>query len=230
MVIVLTLGLTASAQTGLLSYWPMDEGNGPTVQDTTGPNDLTLTNGPTWVTDHTGSGNSAIGLDASSGQYLTGGNVLALDKQAPMSAAGWVYVPDTSYATAETMGLIGNLDNNSPNDGWGILLSNKRLKFDMYGQGGSGRLRLYKNAALPTDQWLHLAVTYNGNDSAWSGITFYVDGIPVPAGEITVNNSSAGGTLAPDHNFGIGGYVGAAVGRYFISVCADGETISGDAY
>ena len=203
---------TAYVAPGLRSYWPMDDGSGSaTAADVIGGHDGTLTNMDTnaaWVTDHTGSGDSALQFDGSN-DYVNVGNVgeLMLSKQEPMSLAGWIY----HEGSADTMGLIGTLDNNSPNDGWGLVSSDRKLQFEMRAASGSGRLRAASQDQLPVDTWVHVAATYDGSDSI-NGLTLYLDGSPVA---LDVKNNTAGGSLPTDHNLALGAYGGDAVGRYF---------------
>ena len=54
--ICLACARMAGAQSGIVSYWPLDEGFGTAARDVFGPNNGTLVNAPAWVTGHFGSG------------------------------------------------------------------------------------------------------------------------------------------------------------------------------
>ena len=104
----LVLCVAASATNAhLVAYWPMDEGAGPTVGDTTGVWDGTITGNVTWV-----DGKEGTALEFPGGQnYVNCGNV---DIGPDLTLAYWCFNPEKAFE--RSIGQHGG--NYSAEPGW----------------------------------------------------------------------------------------------------------------
>lgn len=157
-----------------------DETSGTTAADATGNGwNGTLVNGATWTTGQSG---GAVNLAKASKQYvsLPSGVVANLSD---FTISAWVY--QNSATTQARIFDFGNGDGMyGGTDPWGnqIWLAERymyltsqgsagKLRFGITRSCGSGEENVDGNAALPTNQWVHVIVTKNG-----SVVTLYVNG------------------------------------------------------
>ncbi|GLU35147.1 LamG-like jellyroll fold domain-containing protein [Trinickia caryophylli] len=156
----------------LHTYLPFDEASGATAADATGnAHSATLAPGASFGAGKLG---NALVLDGTSG-YANLPNDLLADVS-DFTIAAWVYwtsakrwarVFDFGAGTGRYMFL-------SPMGGAGVV------RFAITTNGGHGERRLDGKAALPTNQWTHVAVTLAGTTA-----TLYVDGAAVAsAGDV----------------------------------------------
>jgi len=164
LVVVLALAAAASlvwaSSVGLVSYWPFDEGSGPTAFDAVNGNDGTI-NGATYVPGKFG---KALNF-AASGDLVTVGND-ALLRPAKVTVSDWVR--NVGAPTSYDYILAKTLDGG-------------KASYAFY-TGGSGGLFFYVSGStyyLSHDAgsgiwdggWHHIAGTYDG-----SSVRLFVDG------------------------------------------------------
>ena len=171
----------ADVEDGLVAYWAFDDGGGTTAIDY-GPNtyDGTLEQTPEWTTGPTGFG-SALSFDAGDSQdgvycgtECDPGDIFTL--------ALWAYW-DGTYP--ETLGAVHFL---TKSNGWGSTtmrwqwelkaghrLEDRKDKIAMVSKAG-GSVTISQDA-MPKNEWMHLAVTFDGSDA-----TLFVNGVADPLG------------------------------------------------
>jgi hypothetical protein len=150
----------------LHTWLKFDETSGTTASDATGNgHNATLINGPVWAAGKSG---NAVSLDGTN-DYLalpTG----ALTDLSDFTIATWVYLnSSTNWARLFDFGSgTGRYMYLVPKSGSGVV------RFAVTVDGGYGEQFINGSAALPTGQWVHVAVTLSGTTG-----TLYVNGTVV---------------------------------------------------
>ncbi len=194
-----------------LAYWSYNDGSGATLTDSVAGRNGTLTNmdpSTDWVAGRTGTaGDYALDFDGSN-DYIALGVQAALNfnKNVPFSVSTWIYDRSAS-GTGGTMGIVGTIDSTNFY-GWAIDRQSvgPLMRFEM--TSTTGRKLALDSAAYPVNQWVHVAVTYDGSDNA-NGMKVYING--VPSG--TINSNQSGGALPTTNPGAIGSYGGTS--RFF---------------
>ncbi len=168
-IIVNTLGqITTRFETGLVGYWPMDEGTGTTAYDASGYGyNGTLVNGPTWqfgtsckVGDCLSFNGSNNYISLPSGTYFSG----------PFTITSWVYV--RSYNNWSRLLDFGN-GAGSDNVLFAISQGTSGDAYLESWNGGTRGFSLSSGAPLPLNQWVFLVGEANGQNA-----TIYLNGQP----------------------------------------------------
>ena len=156
----------AITATQLHTWLTFDQGSGTTAADATANgHNATLVNGPLWVAGRSGNAVSLDGVD----DYLalpTG----ALTDLSDFTIATWVF-----WNAAQTWTRIFDLGSGTgrymyltPKNGSGVV------RFATTVDGNYGEQGINGSAAVPTGQWVHVAVTLSGTTG-----TLYVNGVAV---------------------------------------------------
>jgi hypothetical protein len=156
----------AITATQLHTWLTFDQASGTTATDATGNgHNATLVNGPLWVAGRSGNAVSLDGVD----DYLalpTG----ALTDLSDFTIATWVF-----WNAAQTWTRIFDLGSGTgrymyltPKNGAGVV------RFATTVDGNYGEQGINGSAAVPTGQWVHVAVTLSGTTG-----TLYVNGVAV---------------------------------------------------
>ncbi|HEX7633707.1 MAG TPA: LamG-like jellyroll fold domain-containing protein [Noviherbaspirillum sp.] len=147
----------------LHTYLAFDETSGTTASDATGNgHNATLINGPVWTAGRSG---NAISLDGVNDYLeLPAGIVSDL---ADFTIATWVY-----WNASQTWARIFDFGSNT---GYYMFLSpragNGTARFAITNSANYGEQVISGNTALPTGQWVHVAVTLSGTTG-----TLYING------------------------------------------------------
>jgi hypothetical protein len=151
-------------KTGLVGYWPMDEGTGSRANDMSGRgNKGTITN-PSWVAGKFGKGLNFNG----SSSYITAGSGSSLEVSDTVTLSAWVKSPDW-HPTAVWRAIF---DKGS----YGIYVqpSSNVLRFQLV-LTTTGIVTVDSNA-LNTNQWYHVVGTYDKNAGA-NNLKIYINGV-----------------------------------------------------
>jgi alpha-tubulin suppressor-like RCC1 family protein len=144
------VGTTIAVPTsGLIAYWPFNEGAGTSAADATGNgNTGTLTNGPTWVTGKVGA--YAVNFDGVN-DVVDAGSAAIIDDIAQKTICAWIYP-------------------RAPLTGDNVVISKEASDgnggFRMYSSGNGvvtfGRNWAESGADTDYSQWTHSCMTDNG--------------------------------------------------------------------
>ena len=151
--------------TGLVAWWTFDEGAGTVAYDGSGNNNhATLTDGATWIQPGApGKGGSAISLNGTSA-YLRVEHSPSLNLSNAATFEMWVYGGGTPAKQIIGKGNVGDgtawwswcslrLDNDPP----------YYRQINFRNRVGENANALNSNTAIPTDEWTHIAVTFDVN-------------------------------------------------------------------
>lgn len=162
----------------LVALWPMNEGSGTTVGDSSG-NGLTAafatsTAAPAWQTSNCHSGACVVFTAVPETRVNLPANAL-LNITGNLTLGAWVRVTTVSL---DNQTLIDGRDTAYPWPGYALRLSGGTPQF----WSGSDATTSWKTAgySIPPNEWHHIAVTLTGTT-----IQFYIDGFP--AGTVTGN-------------------------------------------
>ncbi|MDE2227336.1 MAG: LamG domain-containing protein, partial [Patescibacteria group bacterium] len=175
--------------TNISAYWKLDNN----TNDSTGNHTAaTLTGSPSYVT---GLINQALSFVKSSGQYMDSGfNPTTYNN--PFSLSLWIYPTVLAEPFAHN-GYTGNADSSNGTFGWvAETTSGGNVHFEADDNGSSIIFNITSSAAVTTNAWNHIVVTYNGSGT---GI-IYINGSSSGTG-----SGTAGGT-APINNLQFANY------------------------
>jgi hypothetical protein len=171
--------LNGRCETGLIAYWPFDEGSGSQVTDASGNGYDATATGTEWVEGVVG---GAIRIGPSSA-YVSVGDQMN-DVAPPFSVSAWVWVD-----ASERPALLVASDANSESwyGFWIQRLADGTLDVS-YGSGsGAGprtRRTLTTEAPLPAQEWVHIAAVVGPE------LSLFVNGV-----EATGTLSGSGGAM-----------------------------------
>lgn len=151
----------ATCPTTLVGYWKFDDGSGSTPDDSSGNGNHSNRNGPSWTTGQVG---GALGFDGSN-------DTVTINSSAPLNtmngkASVSVWVRPTAFDSV-----------------WRRIITraeypNQQFYMESVGDGsgriavGIGPVSLTSAAALNTNTWYNLTMTYDG-----SVLKFYINGV-----------------------------------------------------
>ncbi|MBL7185608.1 MAG: hypothetical protein ISS70_04730 [Phycisphaerae bacterium] len=161
--LVLVLGLAAGVasadiETGLVGYWPLNEGTGDTTADISGNgHDGTLYNGATWILPGF-IGNAAMNFDGDPGSRVSVGT---WDPGDLLTLAVWARWTGEQNKAPRT-GIIGKRDDWT-NDGirwFSEVMTTGEVRMRTFNQtvgSPAGMLTAF------IDEWAHIAITFDGS-------------------------------------------------------------------
>ncbi|MHC4242714.1 MAG: LamG-like jellyroll fold domain-containing protein [Planctomycetota bacterium] len=184
---ILLVGLAVGAanadiQTGLVGYWPLNEGAGDTAADMSGNgHDGTLNNGATWISPGF-IGNGAVNIDGNAGSRVSVGD---WDPGEQLTLAIWVRW--TGEENSPRTGIIGK------RNGWSA--ETIRWFSEVVTATGQVRMRNYtQTVSSPAgaltafiDEWAHVAITFDGTT-----VIIYLNGEEVGSGPFSLGMHEAG--------------------------------------
>jgi hypothetical protein len=174
---------TPTPSQGPTVWYEFDESSGTTASDSSGNGqNATLVNGPTWVGGTIG---NAVNLDGSNDYVSMPSGVVS--ELSDFSIATWVQLDTISdwsrvfdFGTGETVNMFLTPQNGSTG----------AVRFAITTNGNGNEQQITGSSALPTGQWVHVAVTKSGNTG-----TLYVNGSAVGSNNsMSLSPSSLGST------------------------------------
>jgi hypothetical protein len=93
----------------------------------------------------------------------------------PFSAAAWVKLP----ANDASGSIVARMDDGNNFRGWDLWSEGRRVGAHIINKWPENALKVVTSDPLPADEWVHVAVAYDGSRQA-SGIRVYVNGEPKP--------------------------------------------------
>jgi hypothetical protein len=171
----------------LVGWWKLDDGSGSTAVDSSSSgNNGTLTNSPTWVSGHVGSG--ALSFVSSSSQVVTA-NTTALSGLTKATLAAWINRTSTANKVAVGAGSISGA--NRFNFLW-------YLDGNVYFAFGNANSAAYASCALSGTGWHHVVLAFDGTLTGNARIAAYIDGVT----KTLTYNTTPPSSLPTSSNFG----------------------------
>ncbi|HEY7375114.1 MAG TPA: LamG-like jellyroll fold domain-containing protein [Polyangia bacterium] len=176
------LRLEDPTETGLVGYWKLDEGSGPSTRDWSGSlNTGALSSGARWTSPSSSIGfddATAVSFNGSSG-YVSVGTTSLPAANAAQTISAWVNITALPGSASSIVALTGASS--------AVKLGLSATQLRVLRNDGTA---LISTAAPSTGAWHHVAYTWNGS----SANNLYVDG--VAATPTATTHDSAGVTGA----------------------------------
>jgi len=177
--VLITGAANADITTGLVGHWAFEDGTGSTTAVDSSPNgyDGTLVGTPTWTDGPEDFGGALLFDAGSSGDGVECGT--ACDPGDVFTLAIWAYwngnpAPDDCSVHFMTKGNSWNVADMRWQ--WELWAGRPGDLLDKVGIScaGFGSIALSTDA-MPVNQWVHLAITFDGTDAA-----LFINGVPDP--------------------------------------------------
>jgi hypothetical protein len=173
--LILVLSIASTSMADIMAYYPMDEGSGTVVADTSGNgHNGTIEGTPTWVAGHDG---TAVQFGTTGSNKINCGMWDNTSGTGKMTVACWV-----KMATGGTtyQGILANRTSYNAGDMYWALEVGTAGGFYFGSLNGSQ----YNMGNLPTDgTWAHLAMTFDG-----TAVIAYLNGAQVSTGTAAYGN------------------------------------------
>jgi hypothetical protein len=142
-------------------------------------------------------------------RVILGQNVGQFERTQPFSVDLWI----KAAAVYDDSTVFNHQENDQVgNAGYALHLEKNRLRFSLMHSRAGNRIQVISKAAIPTNAWTHVTVTYDGTSKA-RGVTLYLNGAPLDVDVVSDNLTrttyvNGGGTLGDE-------FVGFSFGRRF---------------
>ena len=207
-----TLSGCAWTEDSMISHWRFNEGSGTTAYDSYGANDGTILGGAIWVDGISG---KALGFEAENWQgddWVYCGDSSDLNVgDGPYTLSAWVKTRKSgeslNYST-----IVAKMDSDISR-GYEMVMGRKTgTVWAVLASGWDpddpdnpdldkvNAIRVWGNTVITDGKWHHIAVTYDGSQSA-SGMNIYIDGVSDP---VTIEFDLLNDTTVCDAGFTIG--------------------------
>jgi hypothetical protein len=188
MLVMVSAMLASSAQAGLSLYYPMNEGSGTAVMDSSG-NSLngglaTIgTNVPQWVAGYNGAGYALqFGYDNSGESSEAAQNFVAtpyndkLDLTTKWTITAWVKSDDETWYSGGAGAYGGIIDGGNYMFQVGMTGDNQYYSWATRPEGDS-TWQFGLGSEPPLGSWHNVAFSYNSTDGVNGTLKFYIDGV-----------------------------------------------------
>jgi hypothetical protein len=134
--------------------------------------------------------------------YLNQGAVLTVkeagdyDANHPFSYAAWVKIP----ANDGSGSIMARMDDRRDYRGWDMWVEARRVGTHLIDRWPQNAVKVVTRDQLPADQWVHVAITYDGSSKA-AGVRIFLNGQLQP---VSVQADALSGTLRTNVPFKIG--------------------------
>jgi len=138
------------------------------------------------------------GIAGKQAAYLSKGAILELpdagdfEGDERFSYAVWVKLPANDSGGA----ILSRMDDKQGFRGWDLWVENRRIGTHLINKYPEDAIKVLTKEPVPTDQWIHVAVTYDGSRKA-EGFKIYINGLPQPANVVTNSLKSTTRTKVP---------------------------------
>jgi hypothetical protein len=164
-------GLIASALTNaLIGHFAFDEMISNRVANLAGTNSAKAQEGPKLVPGKFG---QAVELNGENG--FTFGKIGHFDRADPFTIALWLETP--SHAPRLTVLHHSKAPIDAGSRGYELLLEEGRVAFGLHHMWPGNSLKVATRVRVPTNSWVHVAVTYDGSSRA-GGVQIFINGVP----------------------------------------------------
>ena len=162
---VLVLSISANASADLVAYWPLDEGAGDKVFDTSGNDNNGTINGATWGVGKYGTALQFNGQN----NYVEVPSSDSLELYENVTIAAWINWIDAGDAW---ICIMANGQQNGPWENYGLFInrSSRYLYFTLSLDGVHVPQQTPNNITVP-NEWVHVCATWDG-----SAARIYVNG------------------------------------------------------
>ncbi len=130
------------------------------------------------------------------GAVLTDKTVGDYDAKQPFSYAAWVKLP----ANDASGSVLARMDDRRDYRGWDMWVEGRRIGGHFIDSWPQNAMKIMTRDQLPADQWVHVAITYDGGSKA-AGVHIFINGQPQPTNVIA---DALTGTLKNSVPFKIG--------------------------
>lgn len=164
-----------SGKSGLVGYWPMNEGAGTQIDDASGNKNVGTLNGPSWVI---GKLRNALSFDGVNDYVRTA--VLPLGDLQKLSIAYWLKVPQPTGAQVITMELSSDGNANPNGAFWQLIYGNGSIFSSTLGATalyGAGPVHNSKTYPMPSVGWHHFVFVYDRSKASNQIESVYIDGV-----------------------------------------------------
>jgi hypothetical protein len=191
LIVLLALAATVSlvsANGGLVSYWPLDEGSGDMAYDTVNGNNGTIVEA-NWVDGKFGTALDFDGVD----DYINIPDHPSLDITGDLTLAAWIKIDEflTSeglhlyIVSKDTLGAVNRSYGIGVDLSWGNPL---HPFFIVFGEGSYDIV--WGTGALALNTWYHITGVF---DASSGDLSLYIDGGLESSESDTINSINAGG-------------------------------------
>ncbi len=164
-----------SGKSGLVGYWPMNEGTGTQIDDASGNKYNGTLNGPSWVV---GKLRNALSFDGANDYVRTAS--LPLGDLQKLSIAYWLKVPQPTGAQTITMELSSDGNANPNGAFWQLIYGNGSIFSSTLGATalyGAGPVHNSKTYPMPSVGWHHFVFVYDRSKASNQIESVYIDGV-----------------------------------------------------
>jgi hypothetical protein len=150
---------------GAVSLWLLNENAGTSADDSVGPNNGTLTNGPSWVSGHSG---SAVSFDGVDDHVSVPHDASLTPTQITVSA----WIKATHWKTEIWRGVVVAKDSWGGSSNGYDLRTGDNGKLSFVVGTSSGWTDASTDSLMATGQWYHIVGTYDGTT-----VRVYINGV-----------------------------------------------------
>ena len=200
---------------GPAAYWKFDEGNGTSVNDSSGNSIIgtigTGASAPTWVNEGFCVSGNCLQYDGSD-DYLTFGDNLDIEDGQDFTFTAWI--KSNSFSTVQTV-LAKKLGNSSGQAGYLINIGTGGT-LNFYAADGTDQVWKGSSSAMSPNTWYHVAFVFDEDNA--SNISFYINGVAT-SGNLTgtlgdinslANVQLLGIGVEPDRQYVFNGFIDEA--------------------
>jgi hypothetical protein len=177
---------------GMLLHAPLDEGEGQSTQiDVAGESrTVTLKESASWKDE---AGRKALQLQGSAIDLDDFGDH---ERDQAITCAAWVKLPANDSFSA----ICARMDNDNQYRGWDMWVQRRQIGMHIVNAWPANALKVVAQAQAPANEWVHVAVSYDGTSKA-AGVKIYYNGQPQAT---NVESDKLTDTIKTDVSFRVG--------------------------